>query len=38
LRNGKKDTYAWKGIEDVGGAHVRPSGEGGCIKNPGEKK
>jgi phytanoyl-CoA hydroxylase len=25
-----KDPYAWKGIEDRAGAHVRPSGEGGC--------
>jgi len=25
-----KDPYAWKGIEDVAGPHVRPSGEGGC--------
>ena len=33
-----EDPYAYKGTEDVGGAHVRPSGEGGCIKNPGEKK
>lgn len=24
------DPYAWKGIEDRAGAHVRPSGEGGC--------
>ncbi len=33
-----EDAYAYKGIEDVGGAHVRPSGEGGCVKNPGKKK
>jgi len=32
-----EDAYAYKGIEDVGGAHVRLSGEGGCVKNPGEK-
>ena len=25
-----KDPYAWKGIEQRAGAHVRPSGEGGC--------
>jgi len=31
------DPYAYKGIEDVSGAHVRPSGEGGCLKDPGEK-
>lgn len=24
------DPYAWKGVEDRAGAHVRPSGEGGC--------
>ena len=24
------DPYAWKGLEDRAGAHVRPSGEGGC--------
>lgn len=24
------DPYAWKGIENRAGAHVRPSGEGGC--------
>jgi phytanoyl-CoA hydroxylase len=24
------DPYAWKGIEQHAGAHVRPSGEGGC--------
>jgi len=25
-----EDPYAWKGIDDRQGAHVRPSGEGGC--------
>lgn len=25
-----KDPYAWKGLENRAGAHVRPSGEGGC--------
>jgi ectoine hydroxylase-related dioxygenase (phytanoyl-CoA dioxygenase family) len=25
-----KDPYAWKGVEQRAGAHVRPSGEGGC--------
>jgi phytanoyl-CoA hydroxylase len=25
-----RDPYAWKGTEDRAGAHVRPSGEGGC--------
>jgi hypothetical protein len=25
-----KDPYAWKGVEERAGAHVRPSGEGGC--------
>jgi ectoine hydroxylase-related dioxygenase (phytanoyl-CoA dioxygenase family) len=25
-----KDPYPWKGIEQRNGAHVRPSGEGGC--------
>jgi ectoine hydroxylase-related dioxygenase (phytanoyl-CoA dioxygenase family) len=25
-----KDPYAWKGTEERAGAHVRPSGEGGC--------
>lgn len=25
-----EDPYAWKGIEERNGAHVRPSGEGGC--------
>lgn len=29
-----KDPYAWKGTEDVSEAHIRPSGEGGCAKNP----
>jgi ectoine hydroxylase-related dioxygenase (phytanoyl-CoA dioxygenase family) len=24
------DPYAWKGVENRAGAHVRPSGEGGC--------
>jgi ectoine hydroxylase-related dioxygenase (phytanoyl-CoA dioxygenase family) len=26
------DPYEWKGIEDYRGAHVRPSGEGGCAE------
>jgi ectoine hydroxylase-related dioxygenase (phytanoyl-CoA dioxygenase family) len=25
-----RDPYAWKGTEERAGAHVRPSGEGGC--------
>ena len=25
-----RDPYAWKGLEDRAGPHVRPSGEGGC--------
>ena len=25
-----RDPYAWKGLEDLARAHVRPSGEGGC--------
>jgi phytanoyl-CoA hydroxylase len=29
-----KDPYAWKGTEDVSEAHIRPSGEGGCAKDP----
>lgn len=26
-----KDPYAWKGVEDVMHAHIRPDGEGGCF-------
>lgn len=31
------DPYEWKGVDDYRGAHVRPSGEGGCAepKGPG---
>lgn len=25
-----KDPYAYKGTEDISGAHIRPAGEGGC--------
>ena len=25
-----RDPYAYKGLEERHGAHVRPSGEGGC--------
>lgn len=25
-----EDPYAWKGVQDRSGTHVRPSGEGGC--------
>jgi ectoine hydroxylase-related dioxygenase (phytanoyl-CoA dioxygenase family) len=32
-----EDPYAWKPIENLLGAHVRPSGEGGCV-NWGDKK
>jgi ectoine hydroxylase-related dioxygenase (phytanoyl-CoA dioxygenase family) len=32
-----KDPYAWKPIENLMGAHVRPSSEGGCINWGGKK-
>ena len=28
------DPYGWKGTEDISEAHIRPSGEGGCAKDP----
>ena len=31
FENAGEDPYAWKGIVDRHGVHVRPSGEGGCI-------
>jgi phytanoyl-CoA hydroxylase len=29
-----EDIYNYKGIENISSAHVRPSGEGGCAKDP----
>jgi hypothetical protein len=25
-----EDPYAWRGVDDVVGMHVRPDGDGGC--------
>lgn len=32
-----EDIYRYKGLEEINAAHVRPSGEGGCVKEPGKK-
>ena len=29
-----EDPYAWKGVEDVHRAHVRPERDGGCVRSP----
>ena len=29
-----QDPYAYKGITDLAKPHVRPSGEGGCVRDP----